>query len=64
MTKEQFNSYETISLNFCQKIFEISFFCVEITDNNFYKGCYLVDSPEALEYSDDKISGPKSCDIK
>ena len=35
-----------------------------ITDDNLYKGCYLVDSPEALEYSDDKISGPKSCDIK
>ena len=61
-TKEQFNSYATIYWYFAKMFRICSFF--DITDDNWYKGCYLVDSPEALEYSDDKISGPKSCDIK
>ena len=44
----------------CQLVDSCTHWTLDIDD----EGCYLVDSPEALEYSDDKISGPRSCDIK
>ena len=46
----------------CQGICELVEDCSHWTLDTDDRGCYLVDSPEALEYSDDKISGPKSCD--
>ena len=44
----------------CQLVNRCEYFTVDTDDH----GCYLVDSAAALEYSDDKISGPKSCEIK
>ena len=46
----------------CQGICELVEDCTHWTLDTDDRGCYLVDSPEALEYSDDKISGPKSCE--
>jgi len=48
----------------CQSLCQLVDSCSHWTLDQDDQGCYLVDSPEALEYSDDKISGPKSCDIK
>jgi len=44
----------------CQLVDVCEYFTVDIDD----KGCFLVKSGAALEYSSDKISGPKSCEIK
>jgi len=48
----------------CQSLCQLVDACTHWTLDQDDQGCYLVDSPEALEFSDDKISGPKSCDIK
>lgn len=45
----------------CQAICELTSACSHWTVDLDDQGCYLVDSPEALEYDDDKISGPKLC---
>ena len=44
----------------CQLVDGCEYFTVDIDD----QGCFLVSSASALEYSSDKISGPKSCEIK
>ena len=48
----------------CESLCQLVDSCTHWTLDKVDEGCYLVDSPEALEYSDDKISGPRSCDIK
>ena len=48
----------------CESLCQLVDSCTHWTLDTDDEGCYLVDSPEALEYSDDKISGPRSCDIK
>lgn len=48
----------------CQSLCQLVDACTHWTLDQDDQGCFLVDSPEALEFSDDKISGPKSCDIK
>ena len=50
----------TVCESLCQLVDNCTHWTLDIDD----EGCYLVDSPEALEYSDDKISGPKFCEIK
>ena len=45
----------------CQKICQLTKKCSHWTVDTDDYGCFLVDSPKALEYDDDKISGSKNC---
>ena len=48
----------------CQAICQLVDGCEYFTVDTDDFGCYLVSGADALEHSSDKISGPKSCEIK
>ena len=48
----------------CHKICSLIDKCTHWTVDLDDQGCYVVDHPGSLEYSSDKISGPKECKLK
>jgi len=53
-----------VSPNDCQALCQLVDSCTHWTLDVDDDGCYLVSSPIALEHSEDKISGPRDCNLK